>query len=207
MKIRMRRRLIPFSWRNIILGLSGKSKNKAKAEYYYEGEDLERLLIQIEYDDDKIIKELKLLGIDKKYGLVSDYEHDKKYVEISCKDASDLEQELLTVELRHNKITALEYEKQTATLKKEPWVHADVRVPNARKPFQGYFDIDWNNYFIEFLESEGFTGETEEILIERWLKELNSNLMHESGVDDPYEDGGKIKTKRKPLDDARAEYS
>ena len=56
------KRIIPFNWRNKLLGLSGDSYKLAEAEYYYDGEDLEKEKIKLSNDSnaEKNIKFLKL---------------------------------------------------------------------------------------------------------------------------------------------------
>lgn len=78
--------------------------------------------------------------------------------------------------------------KEKATRKKEPWVgvlETHVNKDNARN---GFFELDWNVYFIENLKSEGYgvEGDTEEDIVDRWFRELCANVV----VDGDY--GGKL---------------
>ncbi len=72
---------LPFSMMPASWGLKGKARAKAEAEYYYEGEELEKVLagIDAETDEDKVIAEL---DIDLKNEKISQSDYDKKIAEI-----------------------------------------------------------------------------------------------------------------------------
>ena len=68
--------MMPASW-----GLKGKSRARAEAEYYYEGEELEKVLagVDAETEEDKNIAELE---IDLKNEKISKADYDKKIADI-----------------------------------------------------------------------------------------------------------------------------
>ena len=68
--------MMPASW-----GLKGKSRAIAEAEYYYDGEDLEKALAVINADSD-IDGEIAKLDIELKNGTIGKYEYEKKVAEI-----------------------------------------------------------------------------------------------------------------------------
>lgn len=72
---------LPFSMMPASWGLKGKSRAIAEAEYYYEGEDLEKALAEIdaESEDDKV---LAALDIDLKNGRIGREQYDKRRAEI-----------------------------------------------------------------------------------------------------------------------------
>ena len=47
----------------------------------------------------------------------------------------------------------------------------------------GFFELDWNEYFVLQLRSAGYTGETDEVIVDQWFTELCRNLGAESGID------------------------
>ena len=75
--------MMPASW-----GLKGKSRAVAEAEYYYDGEDLEKALAEIN----------------------SNSEEEKTIAQ-------------LEIDFNNGKIGRYEFEKEVATLKKEPYVN------------------------------------------------------------------------------------
>ena len=72
---------LPFSMMPASWGLKGKSRAIAEAEYYYEGEELEKALaaIDAETEDEKTVAEIE---IDVKNGKLSQSEADKKIAEL-----------------------------------------------------------------------------------------------------------------------------
>jgi hypothetical protein len=54
---------------------------------------------------------------------------------------------------------------------------------NPQDPGNGFFELDWNEYFIVQLRQAGFFGETEEAIVDQWFKELCKNIGADEGVD------------------------
>jgi len=77
----------------------------------------------------------------------------------------------------------LEKEKQEATAKSEPWVaviDTGVNPDNIRK---GFFELDWNNEFIEQLLDAGYSGETNEQIVDAWFRTIVVQMLEEEGLD------------------------
>jgi hypothetical protein len=75
--------------------------------------------------------------------------------------------------------------KERATKKGEPWVAVlDTKV-NIDNPRNGFFELDWNEYFIEQLKKSGygFDGDPEEEIVDRWFRDLARNMLVEDGLD------------------------
>jgi chorismate mutase len=47
----------------------------------------------------------------------------------------------------------------------------------------GFFELDWNNAFIEELITAGYKGETNEEIVEGWFREVTRNVLQEQGQD------------------------
>ena len=75
--------------------------------------------------------------------------------------------------------------KERATKRKEPWVAVlDTKV-NKDNVRNGFFELDWNEYFIEQLKQAGygFEGDPEEEIVDRWFRDLARNMLAEEGLD------------------------
>ena len=73
--------------------------------------------------------------------------------------------------------------KELATEKKEPYIAVlDTKV-NEENPRNGFFELDWNEYFIVQLRDAGYYGETDEELVDRWFQDLCRNIGNEAGLD------------------------
>ena len=47
-------------------------------------------------------------------------------------------------------------EKETATKKKEPWVSVLTTHVDKTNPRNGFFELDWNEYFVQSLKLNGY---------------------------------------------------
>ena len=69
--------------------------------------------------------------------------------------------------------------KETATRKKEPWVAVINTHINSSSAKHGFFELDWNEYFIAQLKLEGYgaDGDREEDIIDRWFREMCATVV------------------------------
>ena len=95
--------------------------------------------------------------------------------------------------------------KERATEKKEPWVAVLETHVNKDNLRNGFFELDWNEYFVLQLRSAGYVGETEEEVVDEWFSELCRNLGAEEGVDMSRRGAGYVN--RALRDDGRSEVS
>ena len=75
--------------------------------------------------------------------------------------------------------------KEYATRKKEPWVNVlDMQV-NGDNIRNGFFELDWNKFFIEELIQNGYGEESdpEEEIVDRWFRDIVYNMLQEEEVD------------------------
>ena len=71
------------------------------------------------------------------------------------------------------------------TRKKEPWVNViDVKV-NEENVRNGFFELDWNKYFIAQLVEAGYgvDNDPEEEIVDRWFRDIVYNMLDEEGQD------------------------
>ena len=71
------------------------------------------------------------------------------------------------------------------TRKKEPWVNViDVKV-NEENVRNGFFELDWNEYFIAQLVEAGYgvDNDPEEEIVDRWFRDIVYNMLDEEGGD------------------------
>jgi len=75
--------------------------------------------------------------------------------------------------------------KAYATRKKEPWVNVlDMQV-NKENIRNGFFELDWNEYFITELIQNGYgeRADPEEEIVDRWFRDIVYNMLEEEGMD------------------------
>jgi|TARA_R110000851_G_scaffold9350_4_gene34871 hypothetical protein len=95
-------------------------------------------------------------------------------------------------------------EKRIATEAKEPWVAVLDTQVNSDNVRNGFFELDWNEPFIEQLLDHGYMGNNQEEIVDKWYRSLIMQMLDEDGMD-PTRDSGHIKIKSKG--DGKSEVS
>lgn len=95
--------------------------------------------------------------------------------------------------------------KELATERKEPWVTVLNTHVNKENIRNGFFELDWNEYFVLELRKAGYNGDTEEAIVDQWFSELCRNLAAEEGIDMSRRGTGFINVNN--LGDGRTEVS
>jgi hypothetical protein len=73
--------------------------------------------------------------------------------------------------------------KEIATANKEPWVAVLDTHVNPDNIRNGFFELDWNEYFVLQLRTAGYTGDSDEAIVDLWFGELCRNIGAEEDVD------------------------
>lgn len=120
----------------------------------------------------------KLFGIDKieteTKRAIEEAEAAKKLAQQKLDEVVEAEEKV-----RISKLTP----KELATEKKESYIAVlDTKV-NKDNVRNGFFELDWNEYFIVELRLAGYQGETEEEIVDKWFQDLCRNIGNEAGVD------------------------
>jgi hypothetical protein len=85
----------------------------------------------------------------------------------------------------------------------EPMVKVlNVNV-NPENPRNGFFELDWNSEFVNMLTQNGYTGESEEEIVDKWFQSLCRTIGNEQGLGDIA--GGYVQINRR--DDGKTEVS
>ncbi len=84
--------------------------------------------------------------------------------------------------------------KERATAKGEPWVAVlDTKV-NPENVRNGFFELDWNDLFIVQLKQAGygFDNDPEEEIVDRWFRDIVSQMLIDEGQDPTQRGSGYI---------------
>ena len=75
--------------------------------------------------------------------------------------------------------------KEIADKRKEAWVDVTGFKVNPEDIKHGFYELDWNSYFIIKLKEEGygFDGDPDEEIVDRWFREICLNVAAEAGID------------------------
>lgn len=119
----------------------------------------------------------KIFGIDKIEAEVIEATQQKLKAEADAASALKAAEEAKEAE-RLAKLTP----KELATEKKEPWVAVLDTHVNKDNIRNGFFELDWNEYFVLSLREAGYIGETEEEVVDQWFQELCRNVGSEANI-------------------------
>jgi ABC-type metal ion transport system substrate-binding protein len=63
--------------------------------------------------------------------------------------------------------------KELATEADEPWVDViETTFEDPDNPATGYFELDWNKQFVNQLIEKGYSGRTDDDVIDQWFNDL-----------------------------------
>ena len=179
-----KRRLIPFRFMPGSWGLKGKTFDRAKAEYELDGDDLVIRLAEIEHGSEstEVATAKVVASFNKKE--IDEYTKELKLAEM-IKDEDTRKKEVLNLQFKHHKINESEYNRDLATLNKEPWVSVvKVELKKDNPNSVGELELDWNEYFVQDLKKNGYTGPSDYVIVEKWFNLLCSAIAAENGIVD-----------------------
>lgn len=72
-------------------------------------------------------------------------------------------------------------EKFLATARNQPWVKViDIKFDYPQNPGLGHFELDWNKNFVDELAEAGYSGRTDEDVIDQWFNDLCRGVIEET---------------------------
>jgi hypothetical protein len=175
---------IPFGWWPGHWGLTGKTRERAQAEYELSGFDLDMRLAEIDHEDPTKL-ELARLDVKLKHNQITSYEYDVQYNTVRLKDDALLPEVLLDLELKHHRISKLEHDRKLADLRSEPWVNMPDIKWDPSDPSRSYFELDYNEHFVSFLRNNGYKGVSDDQVVESWLTEVCRAVALDLAQEDP----------------------
>lgn len=101
----------------------------------------------------------------------------KKVTGIAAKEEALAEEEMKILEKKDPKAAA--------TKKKQPYVAVIDTHVNKENIRNGFFELDWNEYFILELRRNGYgeEGDPEEEIVDRWFRDIVYQMLDEEGMD------------------------
>jgi len=170
---------IPFGFLPASWGLKGKSRQIAEAEYNLEGYELDVALALIEHTNG-VEYNKALIAIDLKHNKIDQLEADRKLARLQHpEDSKELEVVLLEISFKHNMISQVDFDKKRADILEEPYMAMPKISWDPVDPSKTYFELDYNEHFVNFLEQNGYSGSEEEI-INRWLNDVCLSVVDDS---------------------------
>lgn len=75
-------------------------------------------------------------------------------------------------------------EKELATSKKLPYIKVLETQVDRKNPSNGFFELDWNEFFVDDLKKAGYTGTTDEEIVDKWFKALCQSVASDNELEE-----------------------
>ena len=98
----------------------------------------------------------------------------------------DMEERISEIDLEFGRISQDEHDKKVATLRGEPYIKVVNLDLDEKSPGTGFFELDFNEHFVEYLANSGYEGVEPDEIVDNWFNDLCQNIVME-GLED--EDG------------------
>lgn len=169
---------LPFRWMPGSWGLKGKTREIAQAEYELTGYDLDKKIAHINFDGDEINLQKTLLSVDLKWNKISQFEFDTKLASLSITNDKEKLLSDNDLKLKHGLISETQHERNRADILEEPWVAMPTIKWDPLNNGRTYFQLDYNDFFVEFLRKNGYLGSEDDIL-HQWLNDICISISEE----------------------------
>jgi hypothetical protein len=196
-------KLMPASW-----GLKGMSREIAQIEYECQDSyEKQTRIAKVKYADDLPKLKRVLLDIEANHGKIGDYEYDKARVDLEYEANSEaFKLAMNEVEFHHDKISENDRDKNAATIKGEPYVKVINSSFDPGKGVDGvYFELDWNQAWIDLLRENGYVGAVDELLVDQWFEDVCKSSANEKFNNEPVPFNSRRANSR-PVDGKRTDY-
>lgn len=137
------------------------------------------------YETDVTKRSKMILDAKYKSGEFNEFTYDMKLADLITDDTA---RKIAQTEanFKHGIITELERDRNIASCNNIPWVDVPTLDFDIENPSNGAMELDWNDAFVELLREKGYSGTTDDIVVDMWFSELCKNIALEtySGVGD-----------------------
>jgi hypothetical protein len=77
----------------------------------------------------------------------------------------------------------------------EPWVNVVQAHVDPNNPKQGYFELEWNPAFVQFLRNGGYYGSSPEEIVDAWFTDMCRNVSMDGDAATSFvADAGRMQT-------------
>ena len=85
--------------------------------------------------------------------------------------------------MKVKKTTKTTVKKKKLKKSEEPRVEVLNMNVYPDNPRIGFFELDWNDEFVNMLKQNGYEGESQEEIVDRWFQTLCRTIGNEQGID------------------------
>lgn len=90
------------------------------------------------------------------------------------------------LQYRSGDITENQRDKEIATINSEPYVNVLSLDVDPENPAKGMMELDFNDHFVDFLGEQGFTGLTDDDIVNKWFNLLCRTIIKQADSDQDY---------------------
>jgi hypothetical protein len=95
----------------------------------------------------------------------------------------DMEERISEIDLEFGRISQEEHDKKVATLNGDPYIKVVNLDLDEKSPGAGFFELDFNEHFVEYLANSGYEGVEPDEIVDNWFNDLCQNIVME-GLED-----------------------
>ena len=96
----------------------------------------------------------------------------------------DMEERISEIDLEFGRISQEEHDKKVATLNGDPYIKVVNLDLDEKSPGAGFFELDFNEHFVEYLANSGYEGVEPDEIVDNWFNDLCQNIVMEGLEDD-----------------------
>ena len=80
-------------------------------------------------------------------------------------------------------LTGSALDKELATINEEPYVNVLQMDVDQINPKKGYIELDFNDFFVKMLQDSGYTGNSDEDIVNSWFNDLCRTILQQELAD------------------------
>ena len=112
----------------------------------------------------------------------------------------------------HHELSGVALDKKLADIDDKAFVTVLNTNFDPDNPKKGYFELDWNQSFIDMLSKAGYSGVTDDEIVNKWFDDLCKGIVLETMDADVFEElkaqqENREKISKTELKDGKVEYS
>ena len=111
-------------------------------------------------------------------------EEKERAIARKIEDAKEQAIALEEINLKYGHIDQHEYDKNMANHKGEEYIRVVGMELDENSPGQGFFELDFNEQFVEYLAKAGYDGLEPDQIVDNWFSDLCKNIVLNDLEDD-----------------------
>jgi len=107
----------------------------------------------------------------------------KELARIDIDNDIDAQVSDMDIDVEAGTITKAQRDKAVAEIKDEPWVEVKHMEVNPEDVKAGYMELDWNDQFVAMLHAQGYSGDSDESVVNKWFNDICTTVLMQENAD------------------------